>query len=141
MVKPSRFILNTDYASLKNDDGDTLSFTVPGSIVIPASGTYTNVATHPITIGTAGAPMRSLINSSFSPDLWFYGANLQIVADGTDSILGPFTYSYWVAVTRTAADVATVYVIIANQGLGTLTTESTVRTITVKLNTFIPPFA
>jgi len=143
MVKPSRFILNTDYATLKNDDEAILTFTIPGSIVIPASGSYSNVTSHTVEIGTTGAPMRALINSSYNANLWFYGSVLQINASGTDSIIGAVTYQYWIAVTRSSQTTADVLVIIANQtGTGgTLTTEPTVRTITVRLSSFIPPFA
>lgn len=143
MVKPSQFILNTDYATLKNDDEATLTFTIPGSIVIPASGSYSNTTSHTIDIGTTGAPMRALINSSYNPNLWFYGSVLQVNAAGTDSIVGAVNYQYWIAVTRSSQTTADVLVIIANQtGTGgTLTTEPTARTITVRLSSFIPPFA
>jgi len=142
MVKPSRFILNTDYATLKNDDEAILTFTIPGSIVIPASGSYSNVTSHTIDIGTTGAPMRALINSSYNANLWFYGSVLQINALGSYSVIGAFTYQYWIAVTRSSQTTADVLVIIANQIPGnTLTTEATARTITVRLSSFIPPFA
>lgn len=140
MVKPSQFILNTDYATLKNDATGSFSFVIPASIVIPAFDYYT--ASYNLTIGTAGAPARTFINSSQSPTLWFLGANLQIQIDGVDSISGPVVYGCFIYISRSASNVVTATVVIYNtNGVGNLTTESTARTITIKVNTFLPPFA
>ena len=140
MTKPSNFVLDTDFPTYKNDASGTITFNVPGSINIAPNTSYT--ASYTTTVGTKGAPSRAYINSSANPSNWFVGQSLQIIADGIDSLFGPTPYSYIVFITRNSPNTVTATVRIDNYafGSGTLTTESTVRTITVKLATFIPPF-
>ena len=140
MTKPSNFILNTDFATYKNDAIGSIVFTVPGSIAIPFNSRYT--ASYSTTLGQNGAPSRAFINSSAKPSQWYVGQSLQVVADGIDSLFGTVTYFYIIYITRTGPSTVTASVEIDNYapGSGTLTTESTPRTITVKLATFLPPF-
>ena len=141
MTKPSNFILDTDFTTYKNDAIGSIVFTIPGSISIPVNTSYK--ASYSTTLGTAGAPSRAFINSSASPANWYVGQSLQVVADGIDSLFGPYQYFYIIYITRTGPNTVTANVQIDNYGFGsgTLTTETTARTITVKLATFIPPFA
>jgi len=141
MPKPSNFILTTDYSTYKNDAIGSIVFTIPGSISIAANTSYK--ASYNLAIGTQGAPSRAFINSSASPSQWFVGPMLQVVCDGIDSFFGATPYYYYITILRTAPNVVTVNVEISNYafGAGTLTTETTPRTITVKLATFIPPFS
>ena len=140
MTKPSNFILDTDFATYKNDAIGAITFTIPGSIAIAANTRY--VASYSTTLGTNGAPSRAFINCSASPTKWFVGQLLQVVADGVDSSFGPYSYFYIIYITRTGPNTVTATVEIDNYspGSGTLTTESTPRTINVKLATFLPPF-
>lgn len=140
MPRPSDFIFSTDFATLQNDASTELSFIVPGSIVVPLNGQY--IASYTMQVGTAGAPARTLFNSSQNPSLWFFGPSIQIVADGNNSVLGAAAYNYFVYITRNSPDTVTATVLIPNTSFGTgiLTTEPTPRTIRVKIATFIPPF-
>ena len=142
MTKPSNFIQNSDYATLKNDGNNTVSFTIPGSIAIPSSGTYSYSATYDVIVGSNGAVTKTFINSSVDSTKWFFTPQLQIVATGVDSVAGVVDYDYFVYITRVNATTSRMNVLIPNDGGtgGTLTTETTARTITVKVSSFLPPF-
>ena len=141
MSKPSNFILNTDFATLQNDDNGGTSFIIPASIAIPFSGAYSYSASYTFEVGTTGASSRPVVNTSADPTNWHVGSSLTIYADGSDSILGAVTYYYTIYLTRIDASTVQVNVLIPNQGPGTLTTESAARTISITVATLIPPFS
>lgn len=146
MTKPEQFISTTDYSTLKNDDVQTLTFVIPGSIVIPASAPYYYVQTQTIQVGgVLGATARVEINTSRESSIWYSGSVLQVVADGTWSIAGGGEYPYYIFVSRTSATTVTARVYIPNDGgafgAGSLTTEATARTVNIRIATFLPPFA
>lgn len=62
-MKPSRFILNSDYATLKNDAEGVVQLTVPNLVNIPASGDNV-VYKATLQIGTPSAGLRSYVTSS-----------------------------------------------------------------------------
>ena len=66
-MKPSRYILNSDYATLKNDEEISLSIDLPDSFVLPAGGTRMFSAT--ATGGQKSAGMRWSISSSKYPNV------------------------------------------------------------------------
>lgn len=142
MTKPSNFILSSDYSTLKNDDTNSVSIVIPGSIVIPASGTYSYSASANLTIGSIGSLSRTQVNTSRNATDWYFTPLLQIFATGTGSLSGTIDYDYFVYITRTSATTVTANVLIQNDSFPaeTLTTESTARTITFKVATFLPPF-
>lgn len=141
MVKPSDFILTTDFATFKNDAIGQFTLTIPGSLVVLPNTFYSTSSS--FDIGTAGAPARTYINSSAFPSKWFFGPALQILATGNDSISGSVTYQCFIVISRTSPTTvtATAYIPGNTTGPGILTTEPTARTITIKAATFIPPFA
>lgn len=146
MSKPERFILNTDFSTLKNDDSAEYSFTITGSKVIAASPPYSYTQTETFNVGNEiGATQRVQIETSLEPDKWYSGSALQYIANGTFSVSGPTQYPTQIVVYRTSQTQVTVLVLIANQGgpfgAGSLTTEATTRTVRVRVATFLPPFA
>jgi hypothetical protein len=146
MTKPSNFILNSDYSTLKNDDSAEYSFTITGSKVIAASPPYSFIQTETFDVGASlGATQRVQIETSLEPDKWYSGSALQYIANGTYSASGPTQYPTQMVVYRTSSTQVTVLVLIANQGgpfgAGSLTTEATTRTVRIRVATFIPPFS
>lgn len=142
MSKPNKFRINTDFASHKNDDVQYIQFTIPASIVIPYSGTFSYSATHDLNIGVQGADSIVNIEHSFSPNKWFHGHVLWVELNGTRSGVGATTYLCYIYITKKTPTTMTVNVFIPNDsGIGgTLTTEGVVRTVTVAISTFLPPF-
>lgn len=66
-MKPSRYILNSDYATLKNDEEVTLSIDIPNSFTITPGRAVTFSAT--ATGGQKSAGMRWSISSSKYPNV------------------------------------------------------------------------
>lgn len=71
MTKPQRFILDSDYASLKNDSKGRIALVIPSGAVIPAGGSVT--WSSELEIGTRNATMRTQMVSSLVPDQWTPG--------------------------------------------------------------------
>lgn len=146
MSKPEQFILNTDFSTLKNDDTAEYTFTITGSKVIAASAPYSFTQTETFNVGEAtGATQRVQIETSLEPNQWYSGSALQYIANGTYSVSGPTQYPTQIVVYRTSSTQVTVLVLIPNQGgpfgAGSLTTESTTRTVRIRVATFLPPFS
>ncbi len=78
MTKPANFILNSDYATLKNDASETftLAITDSGLLAFGSSKTYESF----LDIGTINAGLRCQMKSSLSSDIW-----------SSSSILAPVT--------------------------------------------------
>lgn len=62
MVKPSNFIMNSDYATLANDDTGIATVTIPGGVSVPAGGTY--IQSVDIAIGATASINRIQFSSS-----------------------------------------------------------------------------
>lgn len=63
MVKPSQFILDTDYATLKNDTSNIAQVTIPANSVIPANG-YTEHSVD-IVAGLPGSLIQAQIGDTY----------------------------------------------------------------------------
>lgn len=87
MTKPSRFILNTDYATLKNDATDTLSVTLPSSITL-AQGSANRVIRAEKVFGSPSSGW-SVIWESTKYAYALCGASIQIACkqDGYDAFV------------------------------------------------------
>ena len=137
--KPESFILNTDYATLKNDDNGTVTVTFPGSATVSAGGVRSFTAE--IKIGGKGASTRSRVASSKDGNRYFASSAVSFTRNGT--IPGPFTVPYTLSasMSRTIADTVTVSAFVLNPYSSELTCASGDETFTFKVNTFVPPFA
>lgn len=135
-MKPERFILTTDYATLKNDASAILSVTVPSSVTVAGNGVYSISSS--ASIGQIGASERSQIVSSKIGEV--YSANIVVIYRwGTESGL-PAIYDINVDLSRTDANTLTLSATIMNPYSTTLQCESGSETFTAYVATFLPPF-
>lgn len=130
--KPDKFISNSDYATIANDS-DTITFTVnipATSIAIGATQTYTGSAT----VGTIGSPIEYDINYPLSARRWKTPELFFVEGSGTS------TYQGYINVYKSGATTVTAQVTVFYGGpLASITKTS--RTVTVRVKSFIPPFA
>lgn len=143
MYNPDKFILSTDFATLKNDADTTVQVTFPGSIVIPGSvgpaGSYSERHTD-VVIGAQGAISRVQISSSKDSNIIHPARNLYY--DRSGIVLGISTsYTLSAFVYRISPTTMRCIVLIPNPYSDPLTTASGDETITFHVNTFLPPFA
>ena len=139
MTKPANFILNTDYATLKNDSDDIyITLSVAGSINIALGGSYSQYVDG--VVGTQGAISQMTIKHSgypsnaeyVTPTLAYY----QYGTVGGDTVM----YAMLVEAFRVSATSIRLRIFIPNNFGDTLITEATARTIVCKVSTFLSPF-
>lgn len=136
MIKPSNFVMHSGYASLKNNDNNSVSVTVPNGYGIGPDGTGTIYAD--VVLGKSGGSLRArarVNNGSWMPatsiDLQL---NVEIPAYGTGIIQNPYTaYVRWINPTTVRAQIN-----IRNYADQALYVRST-YTFEFKINTFLPP--
>jgi hypothetical protein len=143
MVKPAHFQLNSDFATLKNDDSAPATVVIPASQSIggsvSAAGTSLDLSTD-VTVGSAGAITRTQIASS--KDSNKYRASRIVSFTRTGTVSGFSTpYSVVVFAYRINATTMRCQVHILNPYSSTLTTASGSETISFDIQTFLPPFA
>lgn len=133
MGKPLKFIINTDYATLKNDsDTTTVTISVPAGEAIPAGGYKAYTAD--VVVGTAGSPMEFQIGYSSGAQKWFTPA-LQVI-ENTGS---PTTqYQGYIFITRSSATTVRMRIDYFNGNATPVNTKA--RTITGSIRTFLSPF-
>lgn len=136
MADANKFILSTDFATLKNDDSGTATVTVPGSMSVAAGATWSSTST--VTLGEGVSTVRANCNASRTSD-WYNANQLSIWRTGTVGG-SPTTYTLLSKITRTSSSTVELYVGIYNNYASTLTTQSGSETITYKIATFLPPF-
>lgn len=137
MAYINRFIINTDYATIKNDAEGTLSVTVPGSTVIASGGQYTNTTS--LTIGEGVSTIRSQGNSTRDASTWIAANQLALPRTGVVSGASqPYTLA--AAISRTSTTTIELFVGIYNPYGANLTTQAGDETITFDVTTFLPPF-
>lgn len=131
--KPLKYILNSDYATLKNDsDTETVILAVPSgdSISAGAYRTYTS----DIVVGSPGAPMEWQINYSAGTQK-FIAPEIQVVENtGSGN-----QYQGYVFIYRASPTTARLVVSYYNGTGSTVTTNA--RSVTATIRTFIPPFS
>lgn len=137
MTKPENFIMNTDYATLKNDAKTTFALTLTGGQVIGAGATLRVFSTQ--AIGVAGASERALIHSSKETNYWV-GNILTISRTGLVSGT-PAAYQTVAELYRNSATELTAQVTIFNPYASALTAVSGDEVFTFVVSTFVPPFA
>lgn len=137
MTKPTQFILNTSYATLKNDDSGSGSVVVPSSVNIAGSGSVSYSTD--LTIGAQGAFTRARIRSSKEGSRWIVANAIGYIRTGT-TLGSPAIYDIFAFVWRPNATTLRLQVHIQNPYSSTLTTASGAETIDFFVNTFLPPF-
>lgn len=132
MPKPAKYILNTDYATLANDsDTTTITVSIPAtSIAAGATQVYTGTGT----VGTTGSPIEFDVNYSMTTTRWKTPELMFVEGSGAS------TYQGYINVYKSAAATVTVQVVVFYGGPSASITK-TARTVTVRVRTFIPPFA
>lgn len=138
MLQPSKFITNSDFATLKNDNGGSTSITFLGSTSI--SGSSFSQLTSDLTIGARASINRLQISSSKDASTRYATLSLGYTRTGTSSA-APASYGIVAYVSRTSATNLRFAVYVPNPYGASLTTESGNETFTFYINTFIPPFA
>ena len=144
MSKPSSHILTTDYPTIKNDGVGVFSISIPASIVIQPTGTYSYEQEVTTTIGSAGALLR-LTAQSNRDTREFVGMCFMSIGYGyytLDGVNYPNGYNIMIDIFRKTSTTLAIHVYIPNTGYpaAPLTTENFVEVITVKVATFLSPF-
>lgn len=136
MTKINSFIESSDFATLRNDDNDSFTVVVPGSVSVAAGAhlTYTN----DLEVGTKATSARVKIQSSRAPGDWYItsrGFNRTGTLSGS-----PFGYTLYVNYYRISATKMRAEVSISNPYGSTLVTQSGAETFTFSVRTMILPF-
>ena len=135
MNDPNNFIVSTDFATIKNDDSDnTLSVTIPSSVVVAANSIYTQTSV--VTVGSVASNIRARIQSS-KDGRWVVGNSLSISRIRGD-VIG--FYDIFVTVTRESATQVRLTAFIRNGTTGSLTGEAGSETFNAEVSTFLSPF-
>jgi hypothetical protein len=138
MTKPSNFILNTDYATLKNDGEGTISYTLPASVIIPAAGIQTY--TSDVSIGVPGASVRARISSTLN-NVWYAHSTVIYQHSTGGTVLGVGVgYDMAVIVHKYSNTLVRLSISINNPYSDPFTVSLASRTITAHVATFLPPF-
>jgi hypothetical protein len=136
--KPSEFIMSTDYATLKNDDTNTISVTFPSGLILTAGQRY--VVTQDLVIGTINASSRVRISSSKISNQYFAGCIAWV--DRTGVIAGPTNVPYALRAFITRINPTTVRAVVGmlnpySEGMATAFGD---ETFTFEIDTFLSPF-
>lgn len=132
-MKPSRFIFNSDYATLKNDAEGSVNLAIPNQVNIGASGDNV-VYSATIQIGTPSAGIRSYVTSTkYNYALCAPSFLIYCKQDGYDS-------SASCDITRKNGNEVEIRVTFASTpGMATSYTGMQ-QTLTLHAQTFIDPF-
>jgi hypothetical protein len=139
MTKPSNFILNSDFATLKNDDTNSLSVSITDSGVLAFGAT--KVYESFLDIGTKNAGLRVQMYSSASPSNIWCAMGMTVPVTVTAGPGGTFTYNLPVTVERVSPTRVRLYSIFYSFGFGiTMRITGGYQTITADVATFLSPF-
>jgi len=138
MYEAEKFILTTDYSTMKNDGHATTSLTIPGSINIAAGTTQTYSST--VSLGTSGGIYSAKI---YLPTVsaWFPGEFFTYALVGSTPTISPAIYSVILNVFRSSSTQVTFQAFINNPYSNTLTTNASSVTLNADITSFLPPFA
>lgn len=143
MTKPRNYILNTEYATLKNDNKGTVSvnITTTGILAYGSSVTFQNY----IDIGTSNAQVRCQIYRSGAPsDIWCANSilvpvNITVYYGGTP--VDNFTYNLPVTIERISNTRIRIYGVFYSYGAGvSMQISGGAQTVTADIVTFLSPF-
>lgn len=142
MTKPTDFILNSEYATLKNSQiGLTASVTVPSGAIVAALGYREWYQDIPIEASYAISSCRISSSKYYDRGLvcntmnmyWTHGS----LADGSINM----GYDVYCFVRRLNATTVRFAAIITNTYNSVLTCDPFDETFNLVMNTFVPPFA
>lgn len=139
MTKPSNFIQNSDYASLKNDAKGTftLDITDSGVLAFGATKVYESF----LTLGTDNAGLRCQMKSSLSADIWSSSSILATVTVTVTPGGSTFSYNMPVVIERVSPTQLRMHATFRSYGAGvSMQITSGYQTITADVVTFLSPF-
>lgn len=136
MVKPSNFNMHSGYATMKNDDDGTLTVTFPSSTVVASVSSVTS----DLTIGTINASSRVRVASSKEGNIYYTGAQMVVLRNGTIATPGDSPYTLAAYLTRINATTIRATAVISNPYGVNMTSESGAETFTFEIDTFLSPF-
>lgn len=138
-MKINNFILNSDYATLKNDsDVTTISVVLNTGTTFTPNAPNTVIASTDVTIGTANAPIRARCNTSKYPTVWGVGSTMfadSLMSAGGFTFTGPI-WCFLYRVTPTTLRLLITHETVAGAPLYTI---KETQTITFKVRTFLSP--
>lgn len=133
------FILNSDFATLKNDNNGILTISLPNFITIPSRQVFT--VSDSIQIGKPGASFRSRISTSLD-NKWYLTKTLGLAYITGGSVPGQSGFVGWdmyVVVRRASPTTVELTAIIGNPYNATMTIGNSIMTLTAYVATFLPP--
>ena len=132
-MTPEAFIINTDYATLANDDAGSIVVNIPGGVPLPLGGGWTLFSGRK-TIGRSGSAF------TYSTLYSRAGVNVLTTEPAIKEFLTPYPsgqgYDIHISVFRDGADIVVYAYLVAPNSTTVVTTFA--ATITVKVRTFIP---
>lgn len=134
---PSRYILNTDFATTQNDDKKTLSYVIPAGQVIPNGQTAVFEAV--AVVGKRNAYMRPRFATSSKPGRWFLCWALVTDVSVDIAGVGTVNYPFYHSLDRISPTTVRISTSILNNSGSTMTIVAG-QTITCYVNTFLSPF-
>lgn len=138
-MTPEDYILNSEYATLKNDTSGTLSVTLPNTLAIAAGGVATFTDT--ITLGVAGSSVRSRIMSTKDNNWLSMNSVLPYIYQSGATVSGTSQgYYVYVSANRVSPTEIRLLVTIPNNYGANMTISGLAQTITARVTTFLPPF-
>lgn len=138
-MRPEEFIINSDYATLKNDNSGSLSITLPNTLNIPGNTVYSTSST--ITLGVQGSSVRARIMSTKDNNWYALNSVVPYIYTSGAVVSGSSVgYNVFVSLTRIDATTLRLLVTIPNNYGTTMAISGLAQTITGVVATFIPPY-
>lgn len=132
MSKPKKFILNSDFATIKNDSvTSTITINIPADN-IPGNGTI-QIYSGSATLGKSGSPIEYDVNYSSTSRRWKTARVEFVENEGL-----PNQYQGAIFIYKSGASTVTARVAVFNGSPNTITKYA--RTVTVRVRTFLSPF-
>lgn len=138
-MKPSNFILSSDYASVGNDGYGTLEVTIPANTVVTAAALNYSVSAV-ANIGTKSGGNFRCLGSSSKGSGYYYGTAFWTIGKGTAGapISGAVPYPTRVNIYRTSpTEIKLTATVINNLNPASTLTTGDAETITVKIRTMV----
>lgn len=132
MSKPKKFIVSSDFATLKNDSATTtVTVNIPATSI--AGGGTIETYSNTVTIGEVGSPIEYDINYSATTRRWKTTRFEFVENEGTGT-----QYQGAIFIYKNGPSSVVVSVNVFNGNAGAVI--KTARTVTVRIRTFLSPF-
>ena len=135
---PQSFIMTTDFATVKNDDYEPATATLPGSTIIAGNGYYENHAD--VYIPEASATIKGRIQSNKNSDRWMVCNAISMYRFGTVLGFGAL-YSVDAFFWRISPNTVRCQILIQNPYSDPLTGVAGDEIFNFFFNSFVAPFA